>query len=96
MTVEELKRRMSLSEFYQWMALERIEPFGEQGHYLRLGILAALIANGFKAFSGDKTGKTFKPEDFMPKVPKMEETRKAKEENSIAQLHAFMMGLVNG
>lgn len=51
------------SEFYEWMILEKIEPFGEYGDYLRAGIIASTIAN----VNRGKDTKAFKPQDFMPK-----------------------------
>jgi hypothetical protein len=47
----------------EWMAYAGLEPFGERRADLRMGILAALIANVNR--DPDKT-EAFKAEDFMP------------------------------
>jgi len=63
MTRDEMMSRMSSEEFYHWMVLEKIEPFGEFGDWLRTGIVSSIIAN----VNRGKDRKAFKPEDFMPK-----------------------------
>lgn len=46
------------------MAYEELEPFGEAAAWLRLGTLAALIANSNR--NPKKRPKPFYPSDFMP------------------------------
>jgi hypothetical protein len=53
---------MPVKDFYDWMMLEQIEPFGEAGHYLRAGIIASVIAN----VNRGKDQPAFSPFDFMP------------------------------
>lgn len=48
----------------EWMAYFEIEPFGEERGDLRMGILAALIANINR---DPKRARSFEPKDFMPK-----------------------------
>lgn len=53
---------MSASEYLHWRVLERIEPFGEVGHYFRSGQLMAMIANMFK----EEHTPAYVASDFMP------------------------------
>jgi hypothetical protein len=55
---------MPASEVLGWEIVERIEPFGEFGAYLRAGIIASTIAN---VQPSKRRRKMFKPSDFMPK-----------------------------
>lgn len=48
---------MSSREFAEWMAYNRLEPFGDLRADYRSGMLAALVAQAF--------GADAKPEDFM-------------------------------
>jgi len=63
MTKAELLSRMSNVELLDWMVYAEWEPFGEERADLRMGILAAVTANG-----GRKKGqRAFKASDFIPK-----------------------------
>lgn len=62
MTVAELGRRMSSSEFTEWMAYAELEPFGEWRGDWRAGMIASTIANVNR--SSDSEPMT--PKDFMP------------------------------
>jgi len=69
MTRAEMLQRMSSSEFFEWMVLEQVEPFGEQADYLRAGIIAATLANVHRG----KDHPPYKPQDFMLKLKDSEE-----------------------
>ena len=62
MTVAELLQRVSSRELGEWMAYERIEPFGETRADLRVGMLTSLTAN----INRKKGATPFTPQDFMP------------------------------
>ena len=51
------------------MAYFSMEPFGEYSDYWRTGQIAATIAN----VNRPKSHRAYKPEDFMPPEPKMED-----------------------
>lgn len=60
---------MPASEFFEFYIAEQLFPFGEKREDVRIGILAALVANMFAG----KQSETFGPEDFMipePEQPK--------------------------
>jgi len=50
------------SEFKEWLAYMRINPFGEERADLRAGIVASTIAN----VNRGKGQRAFNPSDFMP------------------------------
>jgi hypothetical protein len=60
--VGEMLRRMTASELTEYMAYDQIEPIGEPRADLRLGILAATVAN----HSASPPRQAAKPVDFMP------------------------------
>jgi hypothetical protein len=62
MTRDEVMQRMSASEYLHWRILERIEPFGEVGHYFRSGQLLSMIANMFQ----EEGTPAYVASDFMP------------------------------
>lgn len=53
---------MDSREFAEWLAFNKIEPFGDARADLRSGIVASIVANCNRA----KGAKAFKPTDFMP------------------------------
>jgi hypothetical protein len=64
---------MPASEFFEFYLAEQLMPFGEKREDIRIGILAALVAN---MFAGHRS-ETFSPEDFMipePQQPKPQST----------------------
>ncbi len=65
MTVRELLERIDSRELTEWRAFYELEPFGCEKEDSRIGVIAATIANVFRA----KRGKTYKVEDFMPLLP---------------------------
>lgn len=66
---------MSARELSEWMAYDRIDPFGEERGDLRAGILASLLAN----INRDRKKKSdpFSPLDFMPVVQRNQEIDRA-------------------
>jgi len=54
---------MSYREIRDWMAIYKIEPFGEYRADLRSAIVACVIANANRG----KNAPPFKVDDFMPK-----------------------------
>jgi formiminotetrahydrofolate cyclodeaminase len=67
---------MSSSEVADWMAYERLEPWGEERADLRTGILASLVANVTRG----KDQKPYGPAEFMPDFEPKEESDGAKTE----------------
>jgi hypothetical protein len=65
-----LLEMLSSHQIAEWMAYNKIEPFGERSAWLQTGIIASVIANAHRG----KKGKVFKPEDFMPSF-EVEETK---------------------
>lgn len=61
MSVAEAQSRISSAEFAEWIAYDRIDPYGQERADLRAGMIASTIAN----FSTVK-GKQFTAADFMP------------------------------
>ena len=66
MTVAELLARVSSKELTEWMAFDRLEPFGTNTQYLGPAITSSVVAN----VNRPKSKKAMKPEDFMPKFKK--------------------------
>ena len=64
--MREAQCRCDAREFAEWMAFYRLEPWGEQRGDLRIGILAAVVANMFRK----KGRRALQPVDFMPKFEK--------------------------
>jgi hypothetical protein len=62
MSVAEAMERIDSAEFAEWMAYERLEPFGEHRADLRSAIVACTMANAWRG----KGSKTFTVKDFMP------------------------------
>ena len=54
---------MSARQFTEWQLYEVVEPFGERGHYWRMGQICAAIVNSQRT---KKTDPIAKAEDFMP------------------------------
>lgn len=55
---------MTSEEFMYWMEMEQLEPFGERLADLRMGTLAALIANIHRDAKRKK--EPYVPSDFAP------------------------------
>lgn len=56
--------------FLEWVAYDRIEPFGSWRDDLRTGIIASTVANCART---SKSSKSFKPSDFIPEFKPVEE-----------------------
>jgi hypothetical protein len=72
-TVDELLGRVTSRELTEWMAYERLEPFGEWRADLRAALVAMVMANAWRG----KDQKAFTIEDFMLKFdgePKRDQT----------------------
>lgn len=68
------------------MAYDNIEPIGDIRGDWQAGMVASVVANGWKALAGDKQQLT--PLDFMPTVPdavKRQTRRQARTTNDQAQ-----------
>jgi len=68
MTVAECQKRMSVQEFFEWVAFYQLEPWGEVRADYRSAIVSTILANSNRA----KNTPPFKPLDFMPFVHKKE------------------------
>ena len=84
--VDAMLSEISSHTLSEWMAYDRLEPWGEERADLRAGIIAATIANSMRG----KKGKPFKPADFMPKF-EMED-----EEMAVATMIAKMRAALGG
>lgn len=62
--VDAMLRKISSRQLTEWMAFSKLEPFGEERADLRMGILAALIANVNR--DPKKQPAPYEPDDFMP------------------------------
>ena len=62
MSVSQMLRSMTASEFAEWYEFYRLDPWGEERADWRAGMIASVLAN----VNRGKKGRTFKPEDFMP------------------------------
>lgn len=62
MSVARAKREVDSVEFAYWMAYFNIEPFGERLADIRMGTLAATMANIHR----DSKRPAFEPADFLP------------------------------
>ena len=69
-TVDYLLKNISSRELTEWAEYYKLEPFGEERADLRAGIIGATIAN----VNRGKGGKTFTPQDFMPKFDQPKQT----------------------
>lgn len=65
MPVAEAQQRISAHEFAEWLAYDRLSPFGPEREDWRAGMVASKIVN---IFAGKGT-RLAKPEDFMPTFP---------------------------
>lgn len=63
MSVAQAQQQISSREFAEWMAYNRIEPFGYERTDLGHAITAATVANSVKG----KKGRTAKITDFLPR-----------------------------
>lgn len=88
MTRGEVMTRMSMEEFYHWMLLERVEPFGETAEYIRAGRLAALIANIHR---DAKKHEAFTLRDWAPELFIDEQQR---EQGGMPQWVSYFAGLM--
>jgi hypothetical protein len=75
---------MSQTEFYNWMVLEKMQPFGEVGHDFRMATIAALLANIHR---DPKThSEAFTIQDFMPKIAEPKEPQTADQQMAIMRM----------
>ncbi len=72
-TLQELGDAMTAEEFGLWLALYRIDPWGEQRADLRAGIVASTIAN-YAGMTRSKSAGAAKPTDFMAYIDKQDES----------------------
>lgn len=63
MTVRDLLANIGSDEFTEWMAFERIEPFGAMADEFRLGAIAAATFNAQRTSEKDPY---LTPDQFMP------------------------------
>lgn len=64
MSVAAAQQSIDAREFAEWMALYRMDPWGEERAYLRAGIVASTIANCAAMFTRSK--RRWAPRHFMP------------------------------
>lgn len=84
MSVRQAQREIDSAEFTEWMAFQRLEPYGPERADMRAGIVASTIAN---VHAGGKR-KAYTPADFMPKFD-----RRVKKQ-TMAEMKANWMAFV--
>jgi len=70
-SVRTIYKEIDAREFGEMMAMEQIDPTGEERADLRMGILASAILNSMPFGK-----KRWKPSDFMPEFGKIEKPKK--------------------
>lgn len=88
---------MSGNEFLEWMAYERLEPFGPMAADFRAGEICATVANVQRR----KECEPFKASDFMPSLRSAIDRNKPPQKDMSNEEHAALMdaelfGLVKG
>lgn len=78
---------MGSRELSEWMAYERLEPFGETRADLRAGIISSITANVHRTSNDDPITK---PADFMPRFWEEETPEPTPEEISNQLRTAFL------
>ncbi len=73
-TVKQLLYEIDSAELTEWMAVYRIELFGEIRADYRAGVIASTLANIHRK----KGAKPFSPQDFMPFLEREPEDLSAK------------------
>lgn len=79
MSPSEVLDKHTSRELTEWMIYLQMEPAGEERADLRAGIISSTVANAHKG----KGGRTFKPQDFMPKFG-TQEVEQGEEEMMLA------------
>lgn len=77
---------ISSRDFAEWLAYSRLEPWGEERDDLRMGIIAATIANANRG----KNQKAYKPADFIP------DFEPESDEQASARIMAQVMAALGG
>ncbi|MFH1619217.1 MAG: DUF4035 domain-containing protein [bacterium] len=83
--------RMPSYELTEWMAYDKIDPFGQERADLRNGVLCALIANRFEMLGKKGRRRRYKPADFMPKFGKERDSSETMLQK-VKQLNAMLRG----
>jgi hypothetical protein len=86
MTVREMLGKLDSRELTEWMALDGMDPIGQERDDLRAGIVASVVANCHS------TKGRFKPSDFVPKFGPRAEKRKTPTE--LAAMAQAITGLM--
>jgi len=86
MSVRQAQEDIDSAEFSEWIAFDKIEPFGEQRADLRAGIVSATMANMWSK------GKRLVPADFMPTF----DQGHAREQQSIGDMKARLLAAAKG
>lgn len=92
-TVRELKQRLSLREYAEWVAYARIEPFGEERADWRVAYAAAQAVN----HSG-MVKKAAQPKDFVlpiggpPELQMTEEQRTERIAREVRRMQTMISG----
>lgn len=78
-----------MAEFAQWIAVDRLDPLGEDRGDMRAGIVAATIAN----VHATKGGRVFTAKDFMPEFGRAVPQQTAEQMLAVkAKMRAFAQG----
>lgn len=80
----ECQRRVSSREFAEWLAYERLEPFGPERDDLRAALVAAVIANVNR--DPKKRRKPYEVSDFMPKFDRGPEPERKSDGELLARV----------
>jgi hypothetical protein len=71
-------------QLIEWRAFANLEPFGEEAHYWRAGLIAAAAINPHRA----RGKKAVSPEELMPNIY----SRTADAKQSVQQIRDVMVG----
>lgn len=87
-------RELSPPEFVEWMAFERIEPFGQEWH--QASTITAAVVNEIRSIAAGIGGRRLEQEDFETLdafVPGVAQRRAGEEADATAKTLDGMIGL---
>lgn len=80
---------MPADEFFEWMIMEQIEPFGDKRGDIQAGLIAQVIANVHR--DSRRHPEPYELSDFLPKF--VDDPPKLKPRQSVEEQLAFMLAL---
>ena len=89
--IGELQGRVTSREFTEYMAYDRLEPFGPEREDLRAGIVASTIANANR--DPKRHRQPYTAEDFMPRYGMVDDEGETDQEDLAAKIERAMTAL---